>query len=101
MAEHGAVDEDFFVPAHEIVDEGAQGWMFEEFSVKGRCVSDVEELEGLGFGRAADTLVEEGIIGRVKDAVTRGAIGFEYSGMDELGKVALDGMVSRSGVHNT
>lgn len=101
MSEHGAVDEDFFVPAHEVADECAQGWMFEEFSVKGRCVSDVQELEGLGFGRAADTLMEEGVIGRVKDAVTRRAVGFEYTGMGKLVKVALDGMVSRSGVHDT
>ena len=101
MAEHGAVEEDFFVPAHEVADEYAEGWMVEEVSVKGRCVSDVEELEGLGFGRAADALMEEGIVRRVKDAVTTGAVGFEYTGMGELGKVALDGMVSRSGVHDT
>ena len=101
VAEHGAVEEDFFVPAHEVADECAEGWMVEEISVKGRCVSDVEEFEGLGFGRTADTLVEKGIVGRVEDAVTRGAVGFEYTGMGELGKVALDGMVSRSGVHDT
>lgn len=72
--------------------------MLEELSIKGRCVSDVEEFEGLGFGRAADTLMEEGIICWVKDAVTRGAVRFEDSGMGELGKVALVGIVSRSGV---
>ena len=98
MSEHGAVDEHFFVPAHEVADERAQGWVLEEFSVSGRCVSDVEEFEGLGFGRAANTLMEEGIVCRVKGAVTRGAVRFEYSGMGELGKVASDGMVSKSGV---
>ena len=72
--------------------------MLEEFSISGCCVSDVEELESLGFGRAADTLVEKGVVDRVEDAVTRGAIGFEYTGMGELGEVALDGMISRSGV---
>ena len=65
--------------------------MLEEFSITGRCVSDVEELKGLGFGCAADTLVEEGIVGRVEDAVTRGAVGFEYTGVGELGEVALYG----------
>ena len=69
--------------------------MLEEFSISGRCVSDVEELEGLGFGCGANALMEEGIVGRVEDAVTRGAVGFEYTGMSKLGEVALDGMVSR------
>ena len=69
--------------------------MLEEFSISGRCVSDVEELEGLSFGCGADALMEEGIVGWVEDAVTRGGIGFEYTGMGELGEVALGGMVSR------
>ena len=61
-------------------------------------MSDVEELEGLDFGRGADALVEEGIVCGVEDAVTRGGVGFEYTGVGELGEVALDGMVSRVGV---
>lgn len=101
MPQHGAVDEHFFAPAHKVADERAQGWMLEEFSISGRCVSDVEELEGLGFGCGADTLMEEGIVGRVEYAVTRGAVGLEYTGMGELDEIALDGIVSRSGVHNT
>ena len=91
MPEHGAVDEHFFVPAHEVADECAQGWVLEEFSIIGCCVSDVEEVEGLGVGRGADTLVEEWIVGRVEDAVTRGAVGLEYTGVGELDEVALDG----------
>ena len=91
MPEHGAVDEHFFIPAHKVADECAQGWMLEECSITGRRVSDVKELEGLGVGRGADTLVEEGIVGRVEEAVTRGAVGFEYTGVGELGEVALDG----------
>ena len=65
--------------------------MLEERSITGRRVSNVKELKGLGVGRGADTLVEEGIVGRVEDAVTRGAVGFEYTGVSELGEVALDG----------
>ena len=91
MSEHGAVDEHFFVPAHKVANERAQGWVLEELSIIGCCVSDVEEVERLGVGRGADTLVEEGIVGRVEDAVTRGAVGFEYTGVGELGEVALDG----------
>ena len=72
--------------------------MLEEFSIIGHCVSDIEELEGLGFGRGADALVEEGIVGGVEDAVTRGGVGFEYTGVGKLGEVALDGMVSRAGI---
>lgn len=90
MAEHGAVDEDFFVPAHEVADECAQGWMLQEFLIFRRCVGDVEELEGLSVGRGADTLVEEGIVGWVEYAVTRGVVGVEYTGVGELGEVALD-----------
>ena len=54
-------------------------------------MSDVEEIEGLGVGRGANTLVEEGIVGRVEDAVTRGAVGFEYTSVSKLGEVAFDG----------
>lgn len=91
MSEHGAVDEHFFVPAHKVADECAQGWMLKEFSIIGCCVSNVEKLEGLVVGRGADTLVEERIVGRVEDAVTRGAVGFEHAGMGELAEVALHG----------
>ncbi len=98
MPEHGAVDEHFFVPAHKVADECAQGWMLEECPIIGRCMSDVEELEGLGFGRGANPLVEEGIVGGVEDTVTRGGVGFKYTGVGELAEIALDSMVSRIGV---
>lgn len=43
--------------------------MREEAAVRGCGVNFIEELEDLGLRGAAESLVREGVVGRVEDAV--------------------------------
>ena len=69
VPQHGAVNEDFLVPAREVTHEAAEGWVREEAPVGWCCVNFIEELEDLGLRGAAKSLVREGVVGRVEDAV--------------------------------
>ena len=88
VPQHGAVDEDFRAPAHQVPDEGAEGGVGEEAAVGGCRVGGVEEGEGRGVRGAAEALVREGVVGRVEDAVAGGGGGEEDAGGGELLEIA-------------
>lgn len=78
VAQHGAVYQYFLAPAHEVSDEGAESGVGEKVAVGGRCVGFVEQFEGLLLWYTAYTLVREGVVGGVEDAVAGGCGWEEY-----------------------
>ena len=88
MPHHGALEHDFFFPAHEIADEAAEGGVLGESVVLGGGVCGFEELDALGLGVAADALEGEGVVGGVEDAVAGFGVGCQEAGGGYVREVA-------------
>ena len=88
MPHHGALEHDFFFPAHEIADEAAEGGVLAKGVVFGGGVRGFEESDTLRLGVTADALEREGVVGGVEDAVLGVGVWCQEAGGRDVGEVA-------------
>lgn len=78
VTQHGPVQYDMLLPAHQIPDHRGQGRMFNEGAVVRvpvRINQDLGLLRVSWQPLATNPLVEVGVGGRVEDSIARGCVG--------------------------